>query len=209
MYGVSGLRRVRTRLSEGVSFVARAVVAVLFATRVTIADEPKALELRAPMKPQMTVGLVVGGGAHDLRSAPINGAFRLGAYSDILFFRRRGSDMALGPFAEVVTTNLTSVQMGGGLAWLIPLVADELPFVLSGGLVARKGPEGWGPLVTARLFWGSRSFNFHKVYGTTVGFFFEGRVGVGGYTPAEAIGGLQLDASFLAFPFMLAASAAK
>ncbi len=173
------------------------------------AERPHAPELRAPMLPQMTVGLIAGGGVHEWRSGTAHGAFRFGGYGDVLFFRRRGSDMALGPYAEVVTTNFSSVQVGGGLSWLVPVIADELPFVLSGGLTGRKGAEGWGAMAAARLFWGSRSFNFHRAYGTAVGLFLEGRVGLGASRAAEAMVGLQLDASFLAFPFLFVASAAK
>ncbi len=211
MFIVSGLQRVRTELIGlfgGRGWVPLFLLGAFLVEAGALAeDAPRALELRAPMKPQVTVGLTIGGGAHELRTSA-QGAFRLGAYSDVLFFRRRGGDMAFGPYAEVLTTNLSSIQVGGGVAWLIPIIADELPFVLSGGVTARKGPEGWGPMATARVFWGSRSFNFHKVYGTTVGVFFEGRIGVG-YAPTEVVGGVQLDASFLAFPFLLVASATK
>jgi hypothetical protein len=117
--------------------------------------------------------------------------------------------MALGPYAEVLTTDFSSIQLGGGLAWLVPVVADELPFVLSAGVCGQKAAEGWTPVASARLFWGSRSFNFHGVYGTTVGLFLEGRMGLGGSPLGEAILGLQVDAAFLAFPFLFAASATK
>jgi hypothetical protein len=157
----------------------------------------------------VTVGLVAGGGIHGWRSGSTEAAFRLGGYADVLFFRRRGSDMAVGPFAELLTTNFASMQVGGGLAWLIPMIAPDLPFVVSTGFSGRRGAAGWQPMVGARLFWGSRSFNFHGAYGTTVGLFVDGRLGLAGSQAAEAVLGVQLDASFLAFPFLFAASAAK
>ena len=93
----------------------------------------------ASADPQVSVGLTLGGGAANLRTSPL-GVFHMGVQGDVLFLRKRDRDMAIGPYAEVLTVAFETFEVGGGVSWLIP-VTEHVPLVLSAGLFV----EGrWG-----------------------------------------------------------------
>jgi hypothetical protein len=157
----------------------------------------------ASADPQTSVALTIGGGAADLRTSP-RPVFHLGGWADILFFRNRESDMALGPYLSVDTAAFDTFHVGGGLSWLLPLGSPVL--IVSGGALAQKSAFGWEPALQTALFFGSRSFNFHSVYGFAIGGFVQGRLGVGGLDgtrQADVVGGLQMDVAILGLPFVL------
>jgi hypothetical protein len=152
---------------------------------------------------QMSTALTMGGGVAEMRGATY-GAFHLGAHGDVLFGRSRGSDMALGPYAELGTVAFNSFEMGGGLSWLLP-VWTTVPFVVSGGAFARHtGPFDWEPGVAGRLFVGSRSYNFHSVYGLSLGGFVQLRHGLGDGKQSDLLFGVHVDLSLLAWPWVYA-----
>ena len=112
--------------------------------------------------------------------------------------------MAVGPYVELVTEGFASVEVGGGVEWLVP-VWTPVPFVFSAGLFERKAPGfSLAPGVASTVFLGSRSYNFHSVYELAAGFFVQGRYGFGDARQADVTAGLQLDLSLFAYPFLFA-----
>jgi hypothetical protein len=160
----------------------------------------------AEADPQMSLGLTLGGaieGASGARKA--EGAFHIGGRADVLFLRSRGTDMAVGPYLDVASSSFHDFDAGGGLEWLLP-VRDDLPLVLSAGAFARNG-EGrqWQPGLDGTLFFGSRSYNFHSVYGMSIGLFAQARWVPPSSMPGvvDTIFGVQIDGEILAMPSIL------
>jgi hypothetical protein len=156
------------------------------------------------------IGAVLTGGAAltDLRAG--HGprlAAHLGGRFDVLFLRSRPDQMALGPYLDVATHAFDTFETGGGLSWLVP--AGGPAFVFSAGGFARSSAFGWEPGASATVFWGSRSYNYHSVYGLGLGLFLQGRYGFGDGRQADAIAGVQVDLQYLALPFVLAYQAAR
>lgn len=173
-----------------------------------------AVALSAPAecaaRPQLSGGVTTGAALTDLRvGAGPRLAYHLGLRADLLFGRGRSADMALGPYVDVATAAFDTLETGGGLAWLFP--AGSTAFVLSAGGFARGARDlGWSPGLASNLFWGSRSYNFHGLYGLTVGLFAEGRYGLDPAIPqADAIVGARVDLAYLALPFLFAIEAVR
>jgi hypothetical protein len=153
--------------------------------------------------PQVTAGVTTGAAITDLRAENRPRlAYHLGGRLDALLLRARPTDMAVGPFAEVLTAGFDTAELGGGLAWLVPTGSTAL--VLSAGGFGRASRFGWEPGVSSTLFWGSRSYNFHSAYALGVGLFAQGRYGLGDGRQADALLGVQLDLEYFALPFVLA-----
>ncbi len=159
---------------------------------------------RARAAPQVGAALTVGAGAVGLepggRPVPV---FHLGGRADVLFLRERDKDMAIGPYVELATEAFRSFEAGGGADWLVP-VSDVFPFVISAGLAARSSPGlGWEPGLSTALFVGSRGYNFHSWYGLTGGVFVQARTSLGPSHDTDLVGGLEVDLSVFAYPFLL------
>lgn len=170
-----------------------AVAALALAPRAAAAD------------PQIAVGASPGLAVRDLRTTGPELAFTLAGRADAIFFRSRSSDMGLGPYVDVGTTAFDTLQAGGGATWVVP--AFGTAFALSGGALAHSAPGGVTPSAEASLFWGSRSYNFHSVYGATTGLVLTGRYGLGAGTQADVGLALRLDLAHLALPFVLLVNA--
>jgi hypothetical protein len=170
-----------------------------------------ALSLIAPSAtagPQANAGLTIGGGAFEVRDQP-KAFFQLGARADVLFLRKRNRDMAVGPYVDFVTAAFETLELGGGVEWLVPL-SESLPLVLSAGAFERRAPGyAWEPGAVSTIFIGSRSYNFSSWYGLAAGFFVQGRWGFGDAHQADILGGLQVDLSLFAYPFLLAYEALR
>ena len=151
--------------------------------------------------PQFSVGLTLGGGGAFLRTRPL-GVFATGLHGDVLFLRASDHSMAIGPYLETMTVAFETFEVGGGVSWLIP-VSEHFPLVLSVGAHARGYPGGWEPGLEAIVWMGSRSYNFHSLYGLAAGFFVEGRWGLGDGQQADVLGGVQIDLELFALPFVL------
>jgi hypothetical protein len=153
--------------------------------------------------PQMSVGLTVGVDAKNaVGPDPLHGDFHLGGRGSILFLRNRGADMAIGPYVDVATASFDELDVGGGAEWLIP-VRDDLPLVLSAGAFARNGDHrSWAPGMEDRVFFGSRSYNFHSVYGLAAGLFVQTRWVPESPSTLDIVIGLQLDGELLALPWV-------
>lgn len=157
----------------------------------------------ARAEPQANVGMTIGGVIEDATPGPARGQVHWGGRADVLFFRSRGSDMALGPYVDAATASFHDFDAGGGLSWLLP-VRDDLPFVLSGGFFERTG-EGrrWEPGLEGTLFWGSRSYNFHSVYEIAVGLFAQTRYLPGSPEQQDVVVGFQMDGELMVLPPLL------
>ena len=143
------------------------------------------------------------GAVENVGSTATAGAFHLGGRADVLFLRARGSDMALGPYLDVATSSFRNLDAGGGAEWLVPMVADEFPFVLSAGAFFRNGDgRAWTPGVEGSLFFGSRSYNFHSVYGLAAGLFAQTRWVPSSPASVDLVFGVQIDAELIALPFL-------
>ena len=158
--------------------------------------------------PQIGAGVTTGVALTDLRAG--NGprvAYHLGGRFDALFLRDRAGTMALGPYLELQTQAFDTFESGGGVEWLVP--AGDSAFVVSAGAFARTSHFGWEPGAAGTIFWGSRSFNYHSVYGLGVGLFLQGRYGFGDGKQADALAGVQVDLEYLALPFLFAYEAIR
>jgi hypothetical protein len=153
--------------------------------------------------PQASVGTTVGGAITDMRMADgPSAAFHLGLRGDVSFFRTREREMGLGPYVELLTEGFDTLETGGGLSWLIPLV-PSVPLVVSGGAYARRAPGfGWEPGLGGMLFFGPRGYNFSSWYGMGNGFFVAPRYGLGDSKQFDLIIGVQIDFMVLALPFI-------
>lgn len=165
------------------------------------------MTLLAPGKggaaPQVNVGMTFGGVVEDPASPPVHGQAHWGGRADVLFLRSRGSDMAIGPYVDLATSSFHDVDLGGGAEWLLPL-RDDLPFVLSAGFFARSGEgRSWAPGLEGTLFWGSRSYNFHSLYGVALGLFAQTRYVPGPPEQTDFIFGIQMDGELMLLPSML------
>lgn len=157
----------------------------------------------AEAHPQVSGGLTTGAALTDLRFQ--HGprlAYHLGGRFEALFLRERPSDMALGPYVDVATHAFDTFETGGGLSWLVP--AGSTAFVFSGGAFGRAAGFGFEPGVAGTIFWGSRSYNYHSVYGIGAGLIAQGRYGFGDGKQADAMLGAQIDLEYFALPFLFA-----
>jgi hypothetical protein len=150
-------------------------------------------------EPQGNVAATVGA---TLREGVDEVRVHLGGRGDVLFGRSSHRDFGVGPYAEVMTA-WDDLSVGGGGSLLIP-VHEYLPIVGSVGGYGRRFDGGWEPGLTAQVFWGSRSFNYHGWYGMTVGLSVQARVGVGEDGERGMVVALHMDGQALALPFLMA-----
>jgi hypothetical protein len=155
--------------------------------------------------PQVSVSALVGGGARRIPAAP-QAAFQLGLWADLLLLRTRDADMAIGPYVHLDTLAFDTVNLGAGLSWLIPLGSPTL--TLSAGAVAQHSND-WRPALQLNIFLGSRSYNFHSLYGFSLGGFLQARNSLGAPNEASLTAGLQADLAILSLPFILAYQAMR
>ena len=142
-----------------------------------------------------TAGVTLRDGVEDVR-------VHLGARGDVLFGRSSHRDFGAGPYGEAMTA-WDDFSVGGGGSVLVP-VHEYLPLVGSVGGYGRRFGGAWEPGVTAQVFWGSRSFNYHGWYGMAVGLSVQGRVGLGEQGERGMIVALHVDGQALALPFLMA-----
>lgn len=157
--------------------------------------------------PQISAALTVGGGAGELRAPTMfepspKPLFHLGLHADVMLFRKRDGQFDLGPYLEVLTRTFESIEAGGGASVLLP-ITEAVPIIVSTGPFIRGSAHGAEGGWVGGLFVGSRSFNFHSVYGFAIGGFAQARVGFGQTNQLDVLGGLQIDLELLALPFVL------
>jgi hypothetical protein len=166
---------------------------VVFASLALLTARPVGAEPQGNVA--ATAGVTMRDGVEDVR-------VHLGARGDVLFGRSSQRDFGAGPFGEVLTA-WDDLSVGGGASLLVP-VHDYLPLVGSVGGYGRRFDGVWEPGVTAQVFWGSRSFNYHGWYGMAVGLSAQGRLGLGDQGERAVIVALHMDGQVLALPFLMA-----
>lgn len=165
----------------------------------------------AEATPQGTAGLTIGvAGAGEQRQLWDKTLFHLGVRGDVLFGRDDPYDLAIGPYLEVSTHAFREVQFGAGVSGLLPVI-DYLPIVLSVGAYGRKSEASVGvePGVTAQLFWGTRSFNFHGNYVMAAGLISQLRYGLGPSKETSIVIGAQLDFVAMSLPVLFVINAVR
>jgi hypothetical protein len=164
----------------------------------------------AAADPQVSIGVTTGWVLQDaFGPGSSSGAFHVGARADVLLLRNRGDQMAIGPYVDAATASLHDFDAGGGLEWLLP-IRDDLPIVVSAGALLRNGEgHSWAPGLEGTVFFGSRSYNFHSLYGFALGVFAQTRWIPSPPAVADMVFGVQIDGEFLAMPSMLIISALR
>jgi hypothetical protein len=134
---------------------------------------------------------------------PARAGFHLGLFADLIFLRKRASDMGFGPYVQIATTSFSSIDLGGGATWLLPVGGPAMTF--NAGMYARGAAGGFAPGVSAAVFFGSKSYNFHGNYALTIGGQLEGKYGLTSDPArkhAELMLNVRLDLEVLALPVL-------
>ncbi len=159
----------------------------------------------AAAEPQVHAAVTAGGGARDLRD-DARGVFHMGVWSDVLFFRRKQTDVGFGPHLQLATASFQTFESGLGASLLLPTGGPV--FILSAAPHLRVAQGVVDAGATGTVFFGARSYNFSSVYGFQAGVFVEGRQGFTS-RQTELYGGLHLDTAILALPFVLLVQAVR
>ncbi len=122
-----------------------------------------------------------------------------GLRADVLLGRERGTDFALGPYAQIMTAGFWDARFAAGASALLP-INDDFPLVLSLGAGAHELShaelEGW-------LFWGPRAYNFHASYALSGGILLGYSRDLASGAESTLFAGVQIDGLVLALPFLL------
>jgi hypothetical protein len=182
-------------MSAVVSVPRRLPLAVLAAAFLGLADP-------AGAEPQANAGLTVGGAAVGPEGRFWDHAeVLLGLHGDVLLGRSRAEDFGLGPFLEVGTLAFDELDLAAGATALLP-VHDTFPLLVSAGLAGRIGDDGLGfePGVSAEVFWGTRSYNYHASYVMSAGLLVGFRQSLGPSREAALLVAAHLDLAVLGLP---------
>ena len=155
--------------------------------------------------PQVHAAVTAGGGVRDLRD-DVRGMVHVGAWADVLFFRRKQTDVGFGPYLQLATASFQTFETGLGASLLLPTGGPV--FILSAAPHFRVANGTVDAGATGTLFFGSRSYNFSSAYGYQAGVFVEARQGFTS-RQTEVYGGLHLDVAVLALPFVFLAQALR
>ena len=153
--------------------------------------------------PQWSLGLSLGAGA---RLAPpvdrevlITAAVR----TDATFGARTPHAWRAGFFGFLGTADFVTLDAAAGGILHIP-VNPTFPVLVSVGAVLDLAPTPGRAGVLGRVWWGSRSLNYHSSYGMAAGFWVEGRYRPGEGS-ADVLVGVDADLRFLTLPFVMLA----
>lgn len=155
--------------------------------------------------PQWNLGLSVGGGARLAPELDREVLITLALRTDATFGARTPYAWRAGFFAWAGTTDFVTLDAAAGGVLHVP-VSASFPLLVSAGVVADVLPEPGRLGALGRLWWGTRSLNYHSSYGMAAGLWVEGRYrfGDGG---VDVLAGVDLDLRVLALPFILLAGA--
>jgi hypothetical protein len=160
---------------------------------------PAARAQDAPSHPQFNAGVVAGvAGVGEGGQLWEKTKFHLGLRGDVLFGRSSPWDWGFGPMVNASTNGFSDVNLATGVSALAP-VQEYLPLVFSLGPHFRH-VDTWEPGAFASVFWGSRSFNYHGLYGLAGGLLLEGRAGFGDSKERTIIIAAHLDLEVIALP---------
>jgi hypothetical protein len=153
--------------------------------------------------PQWTLGLTLGGGARLAPPAEREVLIVAAVRAEATFGARTPYAWRAGVFGAVGTTDFVTMEVAAGGILHIP-VSASFPLLLSAGAIADVAPSQGRLGVLGRLWWGSRSLNYHSSYGMAAGLWVEGR-----YRPdegtADVLAGVDLDLRVLTLPFVVLA----
>ncbi len=152
---------------------------------------------------QWSAAVSLGGGGRVTPQERSEGLISLGLRADALFSPRSPLAVGVGPFLALRTDDFEDFTVALGASLKVP-TTSTLPFVFSFGgvvdLTAADPLEGTG--ILGRVWWGSRSMNYHSSYGMAVGLWVDAR-----YFPAtgttDVVAGIDGDLAFAAIPFIL------
>ncbi|HEY1533624.1 MAG TPA: hypothetical protein VGF76_06385 [Polyangiaceae bacterium] len=119
---------------------------------------------------------------------------------DLLFGRERNADFALGPYATLGTAKFADARFGAGLSLLLPTFSGDFPVLLSAGGLSRNGSDA---RLSAEMFFGLRSHNFHGAYAMASGLVLGGDSALNSGHANTVYVGLQVDGLWIALPFIL------
>ncbi len=166
----------------------------------------------APSHPQFSLGLTLGATISDLRAPDLHdklhGGFAMGLRGDVVLLRNKEQTFGVGPYFDVTTQRFQTLEAGGGVSFLVPVIAS-VPIVLSGGALARSSENGVEPALSGRLFFGPRGYNFHSNYAMANGIFVDVRYGIAGSRQADVLIGARIDFEVLTLPFLYLFGTAK
>ncbi len=176
----------------------RTGAALLLAALATAHGAQAAPQWNAALNP---AGCLLGDDSNLFDRAAFCGSLR----GDVLFFRHRARDWGLGPYFSAGSAAFEDLRLSLGASALVPVVED-FPLVISLGPLLRDGRH---PGVSAQLFGGVRSYNFHGSYnlafGATLGF--ERDFSADARNVLSV--GLHVDAFVLALPILLLSGALR
>lgn len=177
----------------GATTVGTALLTLTLAWSAPVAGEPQA-------NASLTLGGAGVGQEGEFWDHP---EMHLGVRGDVLLGRDSVGDFGVGPYVEVGTLAFDELQFGGGGSVLLP-VNDHFPLVASLGGFGRWADDEYGlePGVTAALFWGSRSYNFHANYVMTGGLLVGFRQSLGESYESALVIAAQLDLAFMGIPLV-------
>lgn len=124
---------------------------------------------------------------------------------DVLFLRQRARDWGVGPYLSAGTAGFDDLRLSLGASALVPVVED-FPIVLSVGPLLRDGRH---PGISALLFAGMRSYNFHGSYNLAFGAAFGFERDFADPRSNVLSIGVHVDAFVLALPVLLLAGVVR
>jgi hypothetical protein len=128
-----------------------------------------------------------------------------GITGDVLFFRRRDRDFGFGPYLEATTAGFWDLRWGGGATLLVPLT-ESFPLTVSFGVVEHALRT---PALSVSTFFGARSYDFDGSYNWSLGVFASAARDLGEPRATLLSAGLEIDAFFVAAPFLFAINALR
>lgn len=153
--------------------------------------------------PQWNLGLSLGAGAHLAPPAERELLITAALRTDATFGARTPYAWRAGFFGALGTTDFTTLDLAAGGVLHIP-VNPTFPILVSAGAIVDVLPAPGRVGVLGRLWWGTRSLNYHSSYGMAAGLWVEGRYRPGEGT-ADVLAGVDLDLRVLAMPFIVLA----
>lgn len=124
----------------------------------------------------------------------------LGLRADVMFGPRTPYGARVGPFIAFRTDDFVDVSAMAGASVQLP-VSPTFPLVLSAGGALDLLRDPIAPGAFGRVWWGSRSLNYHASYGMAVGLWVEARYFPGDQR-ADVIAGLDADLGFITLPLV-------
>jgi len=129
----------------------------------------------------------------------------LGLRTDVTFGARTPYAPRVGPWFALRTDDFTRASLSLGALVQLP-VSPTFPLVASLGLVAETPAQSPRSGALGRLWWGTRTLNYHRTYGMSFGIWCEARVfpaAQGAPTVGDVVFGVDFDMAFVSLPVVL------